>query len=96
MPHSIPGLDDKLTKGSNVAMTYFKVNGYAAECERTFFLGEANNQERQHFNHMMSARDIALNLVKPGTKCSDIDIAAREYLIKQGYENNLCIGQAME
>jgi Xaa-Pro dipeptidase len=89
MPHSIPKLDDKLIKGSNVAMTYFKVNGYAAECERTFFLGKVNNQDRQHFNHMMNARSIALNLVKPGTKCSDIDIAAREYLIKNGYENNL-------
>lgn len=33
MPHSIPCLNDKLVKGSNVAMTYFKVNGYAAECD---------------------------------------------------------------
>ncbi|WML36361.1 Xaa-Pro peptidase family protein [Clostridium sp. OS1-26] len=89
MPHSIPGLDDRLIKGSNIAMTYFKVNGYASECERTFFLGEPNNQDIQHFNHMMNARNIALNLVKPGTRCSDIDIAAREYLIKEGYENNL-------
>lgn len=89
MPHSIPHLDDKLTKGSNVAMTYFKVNGYAAECERTFFLEGPTTEDREHFNHMINARNISLNLVKPGVKCSDIDIAAREYLIKQGYESNL-------
>jgi Xaa-Pro dipeptidase len=89
IPHSIPHLDDKLTKGSNVAMTYFKVNGYAAECERTFFLEEPRTEDREHFNHMINVRNISLNLVKPGVKCSDIDIAAREYLIKQGYENNL-------
>lgn len=89
MPHSIPHLDDKLTKGSNVAMAYFKVNGYAAECERTFFLEGPTTEDREHFNYMINARNISLNLVKPGAKCSDIDIAAREYLIKQGYENNL-------
>lgn len=89
MPHSIPGLGDKLTKGANVAMTYFKINGYAAECERTFFLNEVSNEDREHFNHMINARNIALNFVKPGVKCSDIDMATREYLIRQGYENNL-------
>ncbi len=32
---------------------------------------------------MMNARDIALNLIKPGVKCSEIDIKVREYLLKQ-------------
>lgn len=89
MPHSIPGVEDKLVKRSNVAMTYFKINGYAAECERTFFLSRPDDQEMQFFNDMIKARSIALNLVKPGIKCSDIDIAAREYLIKNGYRDNL-------
>jgi len=89
MPHCIPGLKDRLTRGSNVAMVYFKVNGYAAECERTFFLDRPSDQETKYFNDMMEARNIALSLVKPGIKCLDIDIAVREYLIKHGYENNL-------
>ena len=89
MPHSIPNVDDKLIRGSNVAMTYYKINGYASECERTFFLGNPSTEDLVHFNHMMKARNIALDLVKPGTKSSDIDVATREYLIKNGYESNL-------
>ena len=34
MPHSIPDLSDKIGKGPNVAMSYFRINGYAAECEK--------------------------------------------------------------
>ena len=44
MPHSIPNLDDKLGDGPNVAMAYFRINGYASECERTFFLDNPNKR----------------------------------------------------
>ncbi|MHB9943958.1 peptidase M24 [Clostridium botulinum] len=89
MPYSIPNLADKLVEGSNVAMCYYKINGYASECERTFFLKKPKNGEIEHFNNMMNARDIALNLIKPGVKCSEIDIKVREYLFKTGYSDNL-------
>lgn len=65
MPHSIPNLDDRLVKGSNVAMTYFRINSYASECERTFFLEKPRGEDLNHFKHMMEARKIALSLVNP-------------------------------
>jgi len=89
MPHSIPGLGDRLTRGSNVAMTYYRVGGYAAECERTFFLDRADAPEKKYFHDMLKARAVAFEMVKPGIKCSDIDAAVRNFLIKQGYEDNL-------
>jgi len=89
MPHSIPDLSDRLNKGPNVAMSYFRINGYAAECERTFFIGKPKKEDQDHFYHMVNARNSALSILKAGVKCSDIDYEAKNYLIKNGYENNL-------
>jgi len=89
MPHSIPGLADKLTKGPNVAMSYFRINGYAAECERTFFLSDPDDEMKTCFNDMMEARNIALKTLKAGVPCSAVDTAAKNLLIKKGYKENL-------
>jgi Xaa-Pro aminopeptidase len=89
MPHSIPDLGDRLNKGPNVAMSYLRINGYASECERTFFLGKPEKEDEEHFIHMMNARNQALRILKAGVKCSDIDIEAKNYLIRKGYRNNI-------
>jgi Xaa-Pro dipeptidase len=89
MPHSIPGLADKLTKGPNVAMSYFRINGYAAECERTFFLSDPDDEMKTCFSDMMEARNIALKTLKAGVPCSEVDTAAKNLLIKKGYKENL-------
>lgn len=89
MPHSIPDLGDRLNYGPNVAMSYFRINGYAAECERTFFIGKPRKENKDHFYHMINARNKALSILRAGVKCSDIDAEAKEYLINEGYGINL-------
>ena len=89
MPHSIPDLADQLNQGPNVAMCYFRINGYAAECERTFFIGKPDQERQEHFQHMINARQKALAILKAGVKCSDVDYEAKNYLIKNGYESKL-------
>ena len=89
MPHSIPGLNDRLGQGPNLAMCYFRINGYASECERTFFLKPPSRDEHELFQHMMCARDKALSKLKAGVRAADIDAEAREYLISKGLEEKL-------
>jgi Xaa-Pro dipeptidase len=89
MPHSIPALDDRLGKGPNVSMSYLRINGYAAECERTFFLGQPEAEEKERFGYMMQSRREALRVLKAGVRCSDVDAAAKEYLLKQGFADHL-------
>lgn len=89
MPHSIPTVTDKLGAGPNIAMSYFRVNGYSAENERTFFVEKPGKEDRELFNHMMNAREQALKLVKAGVGAADIDSAAREYLAKNGLKDTL-------
>lgn len=89
MPHSVPNLTDQLGEGPNVAMAYFRINGYAAECERTFFFDNPTKDEQTLFQYMMEARERSLRVLKAGVRAADIDSEAREYLIKNGLENHL-------
>lgn len=83
-PHSVPGLGDRLGKGPLSMMCTLRINGYSAECERTVFMGTAVSSDREMFEHMKKAREIAFAMVKPGTPCADIDIATRDYFESQG------------
>jgi Xaa-Pro dipeptidase len=89
MPHSIPGLNDRFGQGPNLAMCYFRINGYASECERTFFLNPPSEDEKEMFRYMMNAREKALSKVKAGVYATDIDLEAKEYLIRNGLKDNL-------
>lgn len=46
MPHSIPDADAKIENGANVNIAIFKLDGYAAECERTFFTVTPSEAEK--------------------------------------------------
>jgi Xaa-Pro dipeptidase len=84
-PHSIPRLFDRLETGPHVAMVLTRVNGYAAECERTFFTAPPSAQERELFELMMRAREIAFALVRPGVACAEIDGAVNAFLDGFGF-----------
>ena len=84
-PHSLPNLNLRMGDGPIVLMSYNRVNGYAAECERTVFLGEPSERDRKLYDIVMKARDIAYSMVKPGTRCEDIDLATQDYFKSLGY-----------
>lgn len=53
--------------------------GYHSELERTMILGSANDEQRRMFDHMVALQDTALNAMKPGVRCADVDRAVRAY-----------------
>ena len=83
-PHSVPDLGDRLGSGPLALMCLLRLNGYAAECERTVFLGPPTSEDREMFHHMERAREIAFSMVRPGTPCTDIDQATRDYFAAEG------------
>lgn len=89
MPHGVPDIYKTYGDGPNVAMTYYRVNGYASECERTFFLGDPTRDEAEMFRHMMNARQAALEVLKPGVPAKEVDLAARRYFDQYGLLDNL-------
>ena len=88
-PHSVPDFHTEMGKGPIVLMSYNRVNGYAAECERTVFLGEPSEQELKLYNIVMEARSLAYSMVRPGARCSDIDLATQEFFKSKGYGGNI-------
>ena len=86
-PHSLPDLGSRMGDGPIVLMSFNRVNGYASENERSVFLGEPSDRDRRLFDQMMKAREIALSMVKPGTRCADIDLATQDYFKSLGYED---------
>ena len=84
-PHSLPDLNMRMGDGPIVLMSYNRVNGYAAECERTVFLGEPSERDRELYDVVVKARDLAYSMVRPGTRCEDIDLATQDYFKSLGY-----------
>ena len=85
-PHGIPPLGARLGKGPAQMMCFLRVNGYAAECERTVFAFPPSKEEADLFAHMLAAREAAFAVLRPGTRAEDVDAAAREYFAKHGLE----------
>lgn len=84
-PHAIPRLSDRLVNGPHVAMVLTRVNGYAAESERTFFTAPPGARERELFGIMARARELAFSMVRPGVACAQIDAAVNTFLDGAGF-----------
>ncbi len=88
-PHSIPSLDDVMKEGPHVALVLSRINGYATECERTFFVSPPTPDDRDLFAIMQEARKIAFAMVRPGVRCAEIDAAVTDYLKSRGHGAHL-------
>jgi Xaa-Pro aminopeptidase len=56
--------------------------GYQTELERTFIIGTPTEEQTRLFNHMVNLQDVAMETMKPGVKCSDVDKAVHAYFDK--------------
>jgi len=57
---------------------------YHGELERTFLVGKLNDIHVKMFKAVLEARERAFGLIKPGTRCSQIDEAARTVFKEHG------------
>ncbi|MGA7672830.1 MAG: Xaa-Pro peptidase family protein [Nitrolancea sp.] len=53
--------------------------GYGSELERTMIMGEPTPEQERYFNFMFQAQTLALDAIKPGVKCSDVDNAVHAF-----------------
>ena len=88
-PHGVPSLADRLEEGPHIALSFMRVNGYGAECERTFFVTPPNDKMIEMFKVMLEARRRAFALVQPGAPCAEIDLAANGFLREEGFGDYL-------
>jgi Xaa-Pro dipeptidase len=87
MPHCIPNLNDRLREGPHVALVLTRVNGYAAESERTYFTKEPSERDRSILKQMEKARELAFSNIKPGKQCAEIDAEVNDFLRSEGHSS---------
>jgi Xaa-Pro aminopeptidase len=88
-PHGVPSIADRLEAGPHIALSFMRVNGYGAECERTFFVTQPTEKMKEMFAVMLEARRRAFGLVRPGMTCAEIDLAANGFLREAGFGDYL-------
>ncbi|WP_407690715.1 M24 family metallopeptidase [Salinicoccus hispanicus] len=62
------------------------LNGYRAECERTYFVGEPTERQREVFNVMVRAQQAALDFIKVGVTAKDVNQQALDVIKAAGLE----------
>lgn len=86
IPHAIT-TNARILRG-NVLVTgaTADVGGYWAELERTMIVGKPDEEQRRYFQLMLAAQELALEEIKPGRRCADVDKAVRQFYAKEGIE----------
>ncbi len=59
-------------------------NGYKSDLTRMFFLGRMTPSYRRILACIREAQQAAIDIIKPGVACRDVDAAARTYLRRSG------------
>lgn len=79
IPHALAGNiafqdGDILVTGASAP-----VWGYLSELERTMVIGRPSADQERMFGHMKALQEVAFEAIKPGARCSDVDMAVRAY-----------------
>jgi Xaa-Pro aminopeptidase len=61
------------------------LDGYNSDETVTVAFGEPDEQQRKIYQIVKDAHDSAIDAVRPGVQCKDIDAVARDYIIRKGY-----------
>ena len=72
--HAVIKRGDVLVTGATA-----NVSGYGAELERTLIVGKPTEEQSRFFNLMLRAREVALENIRAGVRCSDVDRAVRRF-----------------
>jgi len=88
-PHSL-SIERPITKGDIVGTgASADVYGYHSELERNLFLGIPGEKAEKYHSIALEMQDAAIEAIKPGKKCSDVDKASRRIAKERGVENLL-------
>jgi len=85
MPHA-QVTNRKLQMGDFVTMDFGCVyQGYCSDMTRTVAIGEPTEEMRKVYQIVFDANIRAMEAIREGVKCNEIDAVARDYIKSQGY-----------
>lgn len=93
LPHGVP-TDKKVERGDFLTMDFGAVvDGYRSDMTRTVAVGEVSDEQRRVYETVRRAQQAAIDAVKPGLVCRDVDKIARDIIYGAGYEG--CFGHGL-
>jgi Xaa-Pro aminopeptidase/Xaa-Pro dipeptidase len=72
-----------------VADIFFRYRGYNSDETRTFAVGSATAEMKRNYATVLEAQESALDIIREGTVCEDVHMAAVRVLRKAGVEKYL-------
>ncbi|SFJ31724.1 M24 family metallopeptidase [Thermoflavimicrobium dichotomicum] len=85
LPHGVAS-DKKLEKGDLVTLDFGALyNGYVSDITRTIMLGKPNDKQKEIYDTVLEAENRGIRAIQPGVSGVEVDAAARNYIISQGY-----------
>ena len=92
MPHGVPD-DKKLEYGDLITLDIgADVEGYKSDMTRTVALGAVSDYQAKVYDIVKTAQQAALDKIKSGVSCGEVDRTARDIIYKAGFEG--CFGHA--
>ena len=88
IPHALPNnivfqAGDVLVTGATAP-----VWGYHSELERTMVIGPPSDEQKRLFDHMLALQDLAIDTIRPGAVCAEVDRVVRAYYEQHGLWEN--------
>jgi Xaa-Pro aminopeptidase len=91
-PHGTPGGSDSTFELGHgiVNIVVVTLAGYNVENERTWFVGEPNEEQRGAFECIRRAQAAAVDCCRVGNSVSAVDAAAQSVIESEGYGDRIC------
>lgn len=85
MPHAVPS-SRAIQVGDFVTLDFgVVVDGYCSDMTRTIGIGKISDSQLEIYQTVLEAQKLAINSIKSGVYCKQIDLIAREYICSCGY-----------
>lgn len=85
LPHAVPGAS-RIEDSDQLLIDWgADVNGYKSDLTRSSITGKLSPKFKKIYSIVYGAQAAAIEAVKPGVKCSEIDAVARDFIAKAGY-----------
>lgn len=85
-PHSMTYVDPVREGDHVVTGATGDMLGYWSELERTMFVGEPSPEKIKYYEHAVAVQKVALDMLRPGNTCADVDREVKRYYKENGLE----------
>lgn len=93
LPHGVPTYK-LVDSGDFLTMDFGAVvEGYRSDMTRTVAVGQVSDEQKQVYETVLRAQQAALDVIRSGMVCKDVDKVARDIIYNAGYEG--CFGHGL-